>query len=219
MTVLSIILGVILVFCGFSCMVTPLATLLYTGYFIGIMLLFYGISGIVRGFMKQAHVLEVVCSVVAVIVGLISLVRPGSTLIFDAFIIYFIAIWFVIQGIISIALSLKVRKVKKTWILGLIFGILGVALGIYSFVHPLFAAVTAGILIGFYFVDTGFSMIMLASVADAVMREAVAIENAAEEVMRETVAEENAADAVKEGSGEKVSDTEMKESGEKATDE
>ena len=45
MTVLSIILGVLLIIGGFSCMFTPLATFLSTGYFLAIMLLVYGAYG------------------------------------------------------------------------------------------------------------------------------------------------------------------------------
>jgi uncharacterized membrane protein HdeD (DUF308 family) len=163
MTVFSIILGVLLIIGGFSCMFTPLATFLSTGYFLGILMLVYGISGIIRGFQKKAQALEVVISVLAVIVGLISLFRPGSTLIFDQILIYVIASWFTLQGIFSIVLAFQVKEEKKGWYWGLIVGILGVIVGLYSFAHPIFTAVTAGILIGCYFVEAGFSMIMLAA--------------------------------------------------------
>ena len=50
MSVLSIVFGILLVICGFACMFTPLATFLSTGYYLLILLLVYGIFGIVRYF-------------------------------------------------------------------------------------------------------------------------------------------------------------------------
>ena len=162
MTVLSIILGVIMIIGGFSCMFTPLATFLSTGYYIGILFLIYGITGIVRGFKKEANVWEVILSVLAIIVGVVSLVRPGSTLIIDGVLIYVIAIWFVIQGIVSIVTAIQAKGSNSGWFWGIIVGILAIIVGGYSFAHPVFTAVTAGILIGFYFIEAGISLIMFA---------------------------------------------------------
>ena len=161
MTVISVILGILLILGGFSCMFTPLATFLSTGYFFAILLLIYGIFGIVRFCKKQAGALELIISILAVIVGLVAVFRPGSTLIFDSMALYLIAAWLFIQGFLSIILSIKARKISKGWIWGLIVGVLGVIAGAYSWAHPLLTAVTAGVLIGFYFVQSGFDMIVL----------------------------------------------------------
>ena len=161
MTVISIILGVLLIIGGFSCMFTPMATFLSTGYYITILLLVYGIFGIVRFCKKQAGGLELVVSILAVLVGLVSLFRPGSTLIFDAIVLKFIAAWLIVQGLASVILSIQARKENKGWIWGLIVGILGIIAGCYSFAHPALTAVTAGVLIGFYFVQAGFNLITL----------------------------------------------------------
>ncbi len=45
MSVLNIILGILLVIGGFSCMFTPFATFLSAGYYIAILLLVYGVFG------------------------------------------------------------------------------------------------------------------------------------------------------------------------------
>lgn len=168
MTVLSIILGIIMVIGGFSCMFTPLATFLFTGYFMCIMLLVYGIMGIIRGFRKEADVLEIVLCILAMIVGLISLFRPGATLVFDSLMISLISGWILLQGIVSIAIAIKMKGNGNRWIWGLISGILGVVLGIYSFLHPQLAAVTVGILIGLYFVETGINMIVLGTAISSI---------------------------------------------------
>ena len=170
MTVLSTIMGILLIIGGFSCMFTPLATVLQTGIFIGIMMLVYGITGIIRGFKNRATALEVIISVLALIVGLISIFRPGSTLVFDAIMLNMFAVWYIVQGVISIVAAIQVRKLFSGWILGLISGILGVVLGLYSFAHPMVTAVTVGILIGLYFVESGFNLIAIAPVFDHVRR-------------------------------------------------
>ncbi len=164
MTIISIILGVLLVISGFSCMFTPLKTFFSTGYFLGIILLVYGIAGVLRIISRKekADALEWIMHILSIIIGLIALFRPGTTLVFDAMLLTIIACWFVVQGVIQIVLSFKLKNVKKGWYWGLIAGILGVILGIYSFMHPGVTAVTTGILIGFYFVESGFSLIALA---------------------------------------------------------
>ena len=43
----------------------------------------------------------------------------------------------------------------------MIAGILGVIAGVYSFAHPVLTAVTAGVLIGLYFIEVGIDMIAL----------------------------------------------------------
>ena len=92
-TMIPIILGVLLVISGFSCMFTPLKTFFSTGYFLGIILLVYGIAGILRIISKKekADVLEWVMHILSIIIGLIALFRPGTTLVFDAMLLTIIA--------------------------------------------------------------------------------------------------------------------------------
>ena len=166
MMILSIILGIMMIIAGSCCFFTPLTTFLSTGYFMSVMFLFYGIAGLVRSFKKKAETLEVVVSVLAIVVGLISLFLPGTTLVFDTVMIYMTAAWFLVMGIVSIVVAFKVRKVENYWFLGLISGILGVVMGIYSFLHPQMLALSSGMLIGFYFIETGISLIAMSIVMD-----------------------------------------------------
>lgn len=161
MTILSIIFGVLMIIGGVSCMFTPLATFLSTGYYFAILLLVYGVVGIIRFFKKMAGGLELVVSILAVVVGLIAMFRPGQTLIFDGMILYFIAAWLLIQGVTTIVLSIQARNERSGWFWGVIAGILGVIAGVYSFAHPVLTAVTAGVLIGLYFIEVGIDMIAL----------------------------------------------------------
>lgn len=161
MKALSIILGILMIICGVSCMCTPLATFLSTGHFIAILLLVYGIFGIIRFCRGQSGLWQLIVSILAVIVGLAAVFRPGQSLVFDRMILYFIACWLVIQGIVSIFVSIQTRSVRPGWVWGLIIGIIGVLAGIYSFAHPVLTAVTAGVLIGLYFVESGLNLIIM----------------------------------------------------------
>ena len=171
MVVLSVILGVLLVIGGFSCMFTPVATFLSTGYYFSILLFVYGVAGIVRAFSKKAGIVEIILSILAVIVGIIAMIRPGSVLVFDTMLLYFVAAWYIVQGVLSVINAFVSKKNGyKAWYWGLITGILGIILGAYAYAHPLVAAVTAGIMIGIYLVQAGFNMITFAFVADHVKK-------------------------------------------------
>ena len=159
MTVCMIIFGMLMVFCGISLMCTPLATFLSAGYFLGIVMFVYGIFGIVRAFQKQSHVFETVMSVLAVIVGVIAMVRPGSTLLLDAMIVYMAACWFVLRGAVAIMLAVQTKAVNNNWVWGLVLGILSLIIGFYSFAHPGVMALATGVLIGLYFIEAGIDMV------------------------------------------------------------
>ena len=170
MTVLSIVIGVLLMIGGFSCMFTPLATFLSTGYYFAVLLLVYGITGILRFCKKEAGALELIVSILAVPAGLIALFRPGRILLFDGMALSLIAAWLTVQGISSIVLGFSARGAQKGWYWGVISGVFGVLVGLYSFAHPVLTAMTAGFLIGLYFVESGFSMIALGGALSAAKR-------------------------------------------------
>jgi len=83
------------------------------------------------------------------------LVEEGGGILFAA--------WFIVQGIISIYVSVKVRQVSSGWVFGLILGIIATLMGIISLIHPLISVVAIGIMIGIYLLEAGLSMIVLAT--------------------------------------------------------
>ena len=160
MIVVSFILGILMIFTGISLMCTPVITFLSAGYFLGIIMLVYGIAGIVKAFQKKNHIFDTIISVLAVIVGIMALLRPGTTLMLDGMILYFAAFWFVFRGILAFVLAIQTKATNKWWILGIIIGILSTVIGIYSFVHPAVMALTIGILIGIYCVEAGIDLMV-----------------------------------------------------------
>lgn len=163
MKVLTIILGVIMAICGVSCMFTPLITFLEAGYFLSILLLVYGLMAIIRAVTEKKYGLSFLFGILSLILGIVIMVVPGLKLKTDGLLVYIMAVWFLLQGAVSIYLSFKQKKSEegKGWIWVLIFGILGVLLGIYSLVHPMVMAFTFGILVGIYFIECGINMIVM----------------------------------------------------------
>ena len=134
MGVLSIVLGVLMVIAGFSCIFTPIMTFLDAGYFIVILIGIYGIAGIFKSVGTKKFGVGFVFSILSAIFALI----------------------------VTIIASIQLKKAKenKIWIFELIIGILAVILGCYSFFHPMLVALSIGLLIAVYFIETGITMIV-----------------------------------------------------------
>ena len=154
-----------MVLCGGSCLFTPLRTFLASGYALMVLLLVYGIAGIVKSIASKEYGVNFAFSIISVIAGLVMVFLPGLPLMADGMLIYIMAVWFILQGIMSIVLSVKLKGANggKKWIWGLVLGILGIILGLYSLFHPILLALTTGILIGVYFIVSGINMIFLSS--------------------------------------------------------
>lgn len=162
MKVFTIILGVLMSLCGISCIFTPIMTFMEAGYFLCILLLVYGLGVILRCVMAKRYGLPLVFGVLTTILGIVILVVPGMKLTTDGMLIYCMAIWFIVQGVLGMinAFRQKSAGTGKGWIWTLILGILGTLLGVYSAVHPLLLAFTFGILVGIYFIESGFTLIV-----------------------------------------------------------
>ncbi len=129
-----------------------------------ILLFVYGIMGIIKAVTQKEYKIQFLFSIISVILGAVILFVPGLRLMTDGMLIYLMAGWFLLQGIVDIFLSFRQKKrgEGKGWIWTMILGILGLLVGIYSFVHPLFAAFTIGILVGIYFIESGINMVVIA---------------------------------------------------------
>ena len=163
MKIFTIILVVLMAICGVSCICTPVMTFLEAGYFLVILLLVYGIGAIVKAVMEKEYGLPFLFGILSIILGIVIMVVPGLKLMTDGMLIYFMAVWFLLQGAVGIFMAVRQKKSEesKGWVWVLILGILGVLVGIYSLVHPMLLAFTFGILVGLYFIESGISMIVL----------------------------------------------------------
>lgn len=156
-----------MIICGFSCMFTPLLTFMSAGYFIVILMTVYGIFGIISAIKYKRFGVGFVFSILSVILGVGSLFFPQMLLLTDSIMIYITAAWFILLGIVEIYTSVAISRKAgfSLWVLQLILGILAILIGIYSFFHPAALAVTIGVLIGIFFIETGLSMMFLPAIA------------------------------------------------------
>ena len=160
MTVLFIILGILLVVGGFSCIFTPLLTFMSTGYFVVILMFVFSVFGIIKAIAEKRFGVNFVFSILSVLLGIVMLAFPGSLLLAEGVMLIMTAIWFVMMGIVTIINSVSVKKATGSgiWFLLLIFGILDILIGCYSFFQPVAMAISLGVLIGIYFIETGFTL-------------------------------------------------------------
>lgn len=162
MTVLFIIMGILMIVGGFSCMFTPLLTFMQTGYFVVIMMVAFGIVSIIKAISYKRFGINFVFGILSVILGIVMLVFPQSLLFAENVMLILAAIWFVLMGIVDIVTAVSVTKKLGSgiWILQLILGILAVLIGIYSFFQPTLMALSLGVLIGIFFIETGFTLLV-----------------------------------------------------------
>lgn len=165
MTVLSIILGIIMICGGFSCMFAPITTYISAQYLFVIMVAVFGIIGVIKGIIAKRFEVTFYFSIVSILFGLAACFFPQFFVISSVIYVYMLACWIILLGVTSIYNSIAVGKAtgSSMWILQLILGILVILFGCYAFVHPvLFAASiagTLGFLMGLGFVVTGFTMV------------------------------------------------------------
>ena len=164
MKVLSYIMGGILIIGGIICLFDPADTFLSTGYIMAVMFLVFGIIGIVNVILKKTLPISLLASIPATIIGIIAIIRPGSTLVFDAFVIYLFAVWYVLQGITTIIMAVQMKGKVRGWGFPLAIGIISIVLGIYTFIYPAIAVIAIGIMIGIFLIETGIDLIAITAV-------------------------------------------------------
>ncbi len=166
MSILMALLGILLIILGICCAVTPVATFMATGYFIAFVLIISGIAAVINAFRFRVYGWNLIAGILAVVLGILALTRPGGTEIIDNILIYLLGFWFIFRGCVSVYLSLKARKmpINNGWGLALLVGILGIFLGVYSLIHPIVPAITIGLLIALYFIEQGLDIITISRI-------------------------------------------------------
>ena len=191
MVIGSIIIGILFIIGGFVCICAPVDTFFSLIYFLAIVLFVYGIWGVIRFFQKRTSGLGLVVSILAIIVGFIYLFRPGNTpppgdlAALDKVVLFIIALWFVIKGIVGIQISVSTRLVNRRWVLGLIVGVLSIILGIYSFAYPAVGAMTVGTLTGLYLIECGLDLLVFGTRAGMIKSAVKKVDNAVNEAVEE----------------------------------
>ena len=79
MVIASVIIGILLIIGGISCMAAPIDAYMRAAHMLAILLFVYGIYGIISFFKRKLLVPEFIVSILAVVIGFVYLFRPGGT--------------------------------------------------------------------------------------------------------------------------------------------
>ena len=172
--VLLTILGILIIIGGFYCLFSPGITYLAIGYVIGIVMVVDAIgrfieyanekkTGTADGWMLAG-------AIISIMFGFFILSSAVMQIGLDIFIAYFAAFWILIEGIVTIIRSFRMRKLDKALgektgtniVLPVIFGILLIIFGILCILNPLIIMATIGIFLGIAIIITGIQLIVIA---------------------------------------------------------
>ena len=160
-----VIIGFLMILGGISLAATPLLTFVGAGYFIIILFLITGIFGIIRAISDKRYDKDFFFSILSLILGIAGFFIPGAGAMNNYILLYLAAGWFLIHAVLSIINALGSKQETGTlgMVIGIILGVLELILAIYSVAHPSVLAVSIGLLIGFYYIESGISMILVGS--------------------------------------------------------
>ena len=172
MKVFNIIIGILMAVFGIVCIFTPLKITFGINNMIAVLALVYGIVGVIWCIAHKTFGLPFVFCILSVAFGVAVFFLPMLTVITNRLAARLVAFWIMAQGLICAISAVQAKQISgsRKWILQLVCGIIGILLGIYALVHPLlfgiYLAWFLGIMIGVYFVQTGFSLVFLTAKAE-----------------------------------------------------
>jgi len=156
-----LIRGIVGVLFGIVALVWPGITLLALIVLFGVYAFIDGIVNLVLGFTAPAsrgRWLQVAEGVVGIVLGVVALVWPGVTLLA---IVFLIAAWAIIEGVLEIVTAIQLREVlQREWLLALA-GILSIAFGVLVVAFPGAGAIGIAWLLGVYAIAAGVVRIVL----------------------------------------------------------
>lgn len=164
MKVMTIIIGILLIGAGFFCLFTPGLTLLSIGWLLGLMLLLSGVCIIVNCFVLRkdsvSSGLNMFLGIITAVMGGLMLINQPLQMLTDVAAIYLLGIWMLVMGVVRFVRAIRMRKSSgSAWGWQMALGILMAAAGIYSFFHPVVAAITLAWFIGIYIIIAGVDLV------------------------------------------------------------
>lgn len=155
--------GLVAIIFGIIAIVSPGLTLFWLIIVFGAYAIIDGIIEIYSSIVDRTHngsrwwvgVLEGIISLAA---GIIAWVWPGLTALA---LLYLIAAWAVVTGIMEIGLAIEYRRVIRNEWLMVLSGILSIIFGLILFVYPRTGALSMIWVIGIYAIIFGIALIVL----------------------------------------------------------
>lgn len=172
MTVLMIILSILLIIGGVSCMVTPVATFSALGWLAGFAIIVSGISAVFRyaSGKEGRSVWELVGGIAGILFGGFIIINAFAQFATNMVIAYAAALWLVIYGITGIAEALKLRRINKElpnefrsagWLVVMILGVATTVIGVICAFQPMITMLSVGLLIGVSILISGIKTLIL----------------------------------------------------------
>ncbi len=156
---LSIITGLLMIVLGGLFLAQPGLSLANVILLIGIFAIVYGVFLVIAGIVGRhdGGGWAIAVGALAVIMGIVTLAWPGAT---SLAILYVIAAWAIISGIADIAGAFHgdLSGGRRVWLV--ILGLIGIAVGIYFFVHPVTGVLALLWVVGIYLVALGILRII-----------------------------------------------------------
>ena len=124
MKVFNCIFGILSIIGAIYCMFYPGLTFLNAGWIVTILLGVWGICSVIDYFAKRKKAkaeqseaimgtLGLVVGIAAAVISILAMFMPGIRLMFDVIILCIFSGWLVVDGISSVAMSLKVKKASS----------------------------------------------------------------------------------------------------------
>jgi uncharacterized membrane protein HdeD (DUF308 family) len=150
---LWVLVGVLTLAAGILALAYEEATLLALGLIFGIVVLVYGTFALIAAFepgVPTSHVvLRVVVGIVAILAGLVMVVRPGASVLV---LLIAVSFWLIITGIGDIAIGIGGYGNRILYIL---LGVISIAAGVIILGDPDIGLRTLAILAGIIFIVRG----------------------------------------------------------------
>jgi len=162
MKALSIITGILTIILGVFALCMPFRAFLGFGWIFGILLIANGIELSITGFSKKSrNVWQGILGILVGICGIILTANGISRFFTDLMLAYMIGIGIIISSVSMIVNAIVTFKEGKGRAIALIiFGVLGIILGIASIAHPILTMISAGIIIGVSVIMQGINFIV-----------------------------------------------------------
>ncbi len=108
---------------------------------------------------RQYWVLILVRGIIALLFGIMALISATFTLLF---LVYLFGAYVFIDGIMAIIVSLQERKSSRAWWVVFLIGIVGIIVGLLSFIHPGNVALVIFYLVAAWLIIAGFFSVISA---------------------------------------------------------
>ena len=171
-SIVAVIMGVLLIISGFLCIFHPAMTLGTIPWLIGLDMVFDGVGELCTWSDRKARGgaggLALAGAILSLLCGIALFISFAARLLAAEFVIFFVAVWILLLGIIRIVKAFQLKKapveeLANKWWIALVMGITLVICGIFSICNPLVLGLVIGINLGVMVLIAGINLVTVAT--------------------------------------------------------